>query len=57
MECSKLDKIPVTEEMVKAGLRELSYYSRSEDGADFAAETVAAIYRAMCELRPKLMSE
>jgi hypothetical protein len=42
----------ITPEMIEAGLHELAYYDPGEDSADFAAETVAAIWRAMDRARP-----
>jgi hypothetical protein len=46
-------EIEITEEMIEAGLRELSFYHQSEDSIEFAAEIVEAIFRAMQSCRHK----
>ena len=46
-------EIEITPEMIKAGLYELSFFHPGEDPAEFRAEIVADIYRAMRRLHHK----
>ena len=44
------EEIEITPEMIEAGLRELSYFSPTEDSAEAREEVVGEMYRAMRRL-------